>query len=161
MESNHQSQHSRSPEQERGSDHKARSEAPRGSGETRSFGSLFANLAHDVTALVQQEIRLAKTEGSEKMTQAVTGVAFMVIAAAVCLAGLVILLQAAVYGLNIWLPEDLTPWLSALIVGGVVVVIGLIMVLKGRSNLQANNLTPDKTVESIKRDRDFVRKQPT
>lgn len=129
------------------------------SGEARSFGSLFSSLAHDVTALVQQEIRLAKAEGSEKMSQAVSGMVFIAIAAALALAGLIILLQAAVYILNIWLPADLTPWLSGLIVGGVVIVIGLLLVLKGRSNLQAHNLMPDKTIKSVKRDRDFVRKQ--
>lgn len=164
MEANRQSEDNRSPQNDHRDEQEAHSEEARASGRAgqgRSFGSLFSSLTHDATALIQQEVRLAKAEGSEKVTQAVAGLAFIAIAAAVCLAGLIILLQAAVYGLNIWLPNDLTPWLSALIVGGIVVVIGLIMLLKGRNNLQANNLTPDKTVRSIKRDRDFVRKQPS
>lgn len=125
----------------------------------RSFGSLFSSLAHDVTTLVRKEAELARTEISEKISQAISGLVFIVIAAVVALGGFIVLLDAAVYGLNTVLPPALTPWLSALIVGLVVIIIGLILLQKGRNDLKARNLMPEKTITSVKRDHAFAKEQ--
>ena len=44
------------------------------------------------------------------------------------------------------------PWLAALIVGGVVLLIGVIMLLKGASNMKGMNLKPERTLETLKDD---------
>ncbi|MDQ3196963.1 MAG: phage holin family protein, partial [Pseudomonadota bacterium] len=54
------------------------------------------------------------------------------------------------------LPADQAAWLSPLIVGGIVAVIGLIMLMKGKSNLEAHNLLPQRTLNSLQRDKDLA-----
>lgn len=125
----------------------------------RSLGALISGLTHDVTTLVRKESELAKTEVSEKISQAVTGIAMLAIAAVVLLGGFIVLLDAAVYGLGEVLPPELSPWLAALIVGVVVVIIGVILLQKGRDDLKAKNLMPEKTIASVKLDTNLAKEK--
>lgn len=125
--------------------------------EEKTIGTLISDLTRDITTLFRQEIRLVKTEMSEKVEQAESGMTILAIGGAVAYAGLLILLAAAVLGLSLYLE----PWLAALIVAVVVLVIGLGMVAKGKSNLKARNLVPEKTVESLQRDKDLAQKHAT
>ncbi|KAA0011929.1 phage holin family protein [Billgrantia pellis] len=121
--------------------------------ESASLGSLFTDLAREVTALVRKESELAKVEMSEKTSQIMGAIASIAMAGAVLLSGFLVLLAAAVFGLNTVLPPEMTPWLSALIVGGVVVVIGLIMLQAGRKKLKKESLMPTRTMASLRRDK--------
>jgi Putative Actinobacterial Holin-X, holin superfamily III len=127
--------------------------------EDRSFGSLFAELTQETATLVQQEVALAKAEMSEKISQVGSGLATLIIGGFVLFAGLLKLLDAVIFGIAELLPPDLTPWLAALIVGGIVAIIGAVMLQKGRSNLKSTNLAPQRTAESLRRDKDFVKEQ--
>ncbi|MGO1500150.1 MAG: phage holin family protein [Marinobacter sp.] len=124
---------------------------------SRPLTSLFSDLARDASRLVSKEAELAKAEVSENTSQAVSGVVFIVVSAAVLLAGLVILLEGVTYIVAQFLPPDLVPWLAAIIVGGVVTLIGIILLAKGRSNLKAKNLIPDRTIDSVQRDGELAR----
>lgn len=114
-----------------------------------SFGALMLDLARDVGTLVSDEAQLAKAEMSEKTGQLATGVGSIATAGAVLMSGFLVLLAAAVFGLNNLLPPQLTPWLSALIVGGIVVVVGFIMLTVGRKKLKAKNMMPEHTIASF------------
>ena len=127
--------------------------------EDRSFGSLFAELTQETTTLVQQEIALAKAEMSEKISQVGSGLATLIIGGFVLFAGLLKLLDAVIFGIAKLLPPDLTPWLAALIVGVIVAIIGAVMLQKGRSNLKSTNLAPQRTAESLRRDKEFAKEQ--
>jgi hypothetical protein len=127
--------------------------------EDRSFGSLFAELTQETTTLVQQEVALAKAEMSEKISQVGSGLATLIIGGFVLFAGLLKLLDAVIFGIAELLPPDLTPWLAALIVGGIVAIIGAVMLQKGRSNLKSTNLAPQRTAESLRRDKEFAKEQ--
>lgn len=127
----------------------------------RSLGSLISGLTHDVASLVRKETELAKSELSEKISQAIVGLVFIAIAAVLLLGGFLILLDALVYGLSELLPPSLAPWLAALIVGGVVSVIGFMLFQKGRKDLTAKNLMPEKTVASVKQDQRMIKEQLT
>src|SRR5688572_27561039 len=109
--------------------------------EDRSIGGLFRDLMQDLASLVRNETELAKAEISEKVSQAGSGVASLAIAGVVLLAGFIILLLAAVYGLSLIWPQ----WLAALVVGGAVTLIGLILLLIARSKLRPEKLTPQRT----------------
>lgn len=126
-----------------------------------TIGSLIANLAREVSLLIRKESELAKVEISEKTAQAMGGVASIAVAGAVLLSGFLVLLAAAVFGLNTVLPPEMTPWLSALIVGGVVTIIGLIMLQAGRKKLKSENLMPSRTLSSFRRDRELAREHET
>lgn len=125
--------------------------------EEKTVGSLISDLTRDITTLFRQEINLVKTEMSEKVGQAESGMTMLVIGGAVAYAGLLFLLAAAVLGLALYLE----PWLAALIVAAVVLIIGLIMVVSGKKNLKARNLVPEKTVESLQRDKLLAQKHAT
>ena len=50
----------------------------------------------------------------------------------------------------------LAPWLSALIVGVVVAMIGAVLLANARSHLKPENLAPKHTMDALKRDKEFV-----
>ena len=122
--------------------------------ENRSIGELLRDLASDSAALVQQELKLARSEAQDKLHQTVAGGAELVVSALLALAGLMVLLQAAVYGLEEF---GLEPWLAAVIVGGVVLVIGLLLLQKARHDLSARNLAAHRTAQNLRKDLNLVK----
>ena len=125
--------------------------------QTSSVGSLLSNVMHEITSLVRNEIELAKTEMSEKTHEAMGGIASITIAGAVLLGGFLTLLAAVVFLLNEVLPPDTTPWLGAAIVGIVMTVIGILMLKAGQKKLQARNLMPNRTMNSLHNDKSFAK----
>jgi xanthine/uracil permease len=122
--------------------------------ENRSVGELLRDLASDSAALVQQELALARTETQDKLHRTMSCAAALMAAALLALAGFVVLLQAAVYGLEEF---GFEPWLAAVIVGGVVLVIGLLLLQKARHDLSAQNLAAHRTAANLRKDLNLVR----
>ena len=120
-----------------------------------SMGQLFRDLASDLSELTHKEIQLAQTEMMEKVSHASKAVISMAAGGFIAYAGVLVLLGAAVLGLATWMPY----WLSAVVVGGVALIIGLIMVQSGRSALQNTNITPEKTVDSLKENAAWVKEK--
>lgn len=126
--------------------------------EDRPLGSLLGDLMGDLAELVSKEIQLAKAEIAEKVSQATTGAASLAVGGLVAFAGLLVLLDAAVYGVAALL-DGAPLWVSALIVGVLVLGVGMALLLRGRSNLKAENLTPRRTVESLRQDAEMIKEQ--
>ena len=124
----------------------------------RSLGDLFSDLARETSTLVRQEVQLAKAELTQSATEAGRGAAMVAAGGLVAYAGLLFVLLAIVYGL---IETGMDPWLSALIVGLVVVAIGAVLLLRGRESLKPENLAPQRTVETLKEDRAWVQEQIT
>jgi len=124
--------------------------------DNRSVPELFTDLVTQLTTLFRKEIQLARTEVSEKVTVAASGIGYIVGGAVLGIAALVILLQAAVA----WLVRAGIPdqWAN-LIVGVVVAVIAFVLVRMGMNSLKADKLTPTKTVEQLQRDATTAREQ--
>ncbi len=118
-----------------------------------SVGGLLRQLTREVPSLFTKELALAKAELSESMRATKAGAASVATGGAVLLAGFIILLMSAVY----FLSTLMEPWLAALIVGGVVVVIGLIMVSAGKKKFEASSFKPDRTIHSLQKDKEVVR----
>lgn len=121
----------------------------------RSLGELFAELARETSTLVRQEVALAKTEMTQKATEVGRDVGVIGAGGAVAYAGLLVIIAAAVLALGLLIPL----WLSALIVGVVVVGIGYIMIQQGRSALKRADLTPRETIATLKEDTEWVKDQ--
>lgn len=121
----------------------------------RSLGELFADLSRKTTLLVRQELVLAKTEMTEKATEAGKNIGFLIAGGAVLYMGLLFILAAVAILLATVVPD----WLAALIVGLVVAVIGLVLVQRGRAALKQTTLKPEKTIESLKEDKEWVQQQ--
>jgi uncharacterized membrane protein len=120
-----------------------------------SITELFSDLTRNLTSLVRQEILLAKTEMKSKISQVGASGAYIGAGGALLYAGFLVLLGAAVFGLSTIMPI----WLSALLVGLIVAFIGTGLLLKGRNDLKAHNLKPEKTIRSVRQDIDFTKEQ--
>ena len=124
----------------------------------RSLGDLFSDLSRETTTLVRQEVQLAKAELTQSATEAARGIGMLVAGGAIAYAGLLFLLLAIVFGL---IEAGWDAWLSALVVGVVVVAIGAILVLRARESLKPANLAPRRTVETLKEDQEWAKEQIT
>jgi hypothetical protein len=122
----------------------------------KSLASLLSDLTRDTVDLVRQELELARAEMTTKIAQAQTALTSVAIGGAILLAGAIILLQALVKGFEMMLPEEVGPWLSPLIIGLIVTVVGYMLLKGGTAKLTADNLMPHKTMNSLKRDKTVV-----
>src|SRR5204862_6663079 len=98
----------------------------------------------------------ARTEMAEKITQVGAGIGLIVGGAVLIMPGLVILLQSAVAALVDAGIDD--AW-AALIVGGGIVVIGLVLLMIGMNRLKARRLLPNRTIEQVQRDASVAKQQ--
>jgi Putative Actinobacterial Holin-X, holin superfamily III len=127
--------------------------------DARPLGQLLTDLSDETRSLLRGEVDLAKAEMSEKVSQAAMAVAALAAGGLVLFAGFLVLLDSAVFGLGKVLEPYGLPALAALIVAIGTMIVGLIILLMGRSALKAENLAPRRTTESLRRDREFVKEQ--
>jgi hypothetical protein len=121
----------------------------------RSVGALLRDLSGEVSTLLHEESALARAELREKLDRFGSGAVELGAGGLLTFAGLLVLLASAVLGLGHWLPL----WLSALVVGGVALLIGLLVLARGRSHLKSENLAPQRTLDSLRRDAELARAQ--
>lgn len=124
--------------------------------ENRSVPELFSDLVGQLSTLFRKEVQLVRTELSEKVGQALTGVGLMIGGAVLLIASLGVLLAALVDTLEALGVGE--PW-AAFIVGILVAVLGALLVRFGLSRLNVANLKPEKTVEQLGRDAAVAREQ--
>lgn len=132
--------------------------------ENYSLPELVAGLVSDISNLFRKEINLAKTEASEKMSHALTGVeAFAAgLVFAICAVG--VLLAALVKGLTAFLvargmTEPNADALSSVVVGVVVALIAWGMISRGLASLRGENLKLDRTSASLRRDAQIIKER--
>jgi len=123
--------------------------------EERSLGELFAELANETSTLVRQEVELAKTEMTHKATRMARDVGTIGAGGAVAYAGFLVLLAAVTLGLGQIIPL----WVSALLVGLVVVIIGVALAQRGVGALKRADLTPRETIQTLKEDTAWAKEQ--
>jgi hypothetical protein len=122
----------------------------------RSLGDLFGDLARDMGTLVSQEMTLARTELTEKASQAGKDVAVLAVGGLVAYAGLLAIIAAIIF----LIAEAGVPlWASALIVGAIVAGVGALLVQRGMAALKQQDFTPRQTMQSIKEDTQWAKEQ--
>jgi Putative Actinobacterial Holin-X, holin superfamily III len=104
--------------------------------------------------LVQAEFRLARAELAEKLSAMRTGLVLILVGAIFLIVALGMLLQALV---GLLIEAGLSPPLAILAVAGGSAVLGLVLFLIGQTRLQADELTPDRTLHSLSRDSRMVK----
>ena len=129
--------------------------------EESSIVYLLKKLRDDTTTLVRDEISLAKTEISEKIAITSRNVGYLAVGALVAYAALLLFLQ----GIGLLL-RDLfisggmnqasASLLGFLIVGGVIGIIGALLIVKALNTLKKEPLTPTKTAETLREDKEWV-----
>lgn len=112
---------------------------------TRSVPRLVRDLVNEVAELIRTEMRLARSETTASVRRAGGGLIRLVGGALVAFAALVVLLQALVIALTNLMP----PTLAALLVGGVVAVVGLALTRSGQDQLRPENLAPQRTARTL------------
>lgn len=120
-----------------------------------SLGHLFSTLMTDISLLFRKEIELARAEISQKASDLGSGAIYMVVGGLLAWAAFMVLLAAAVLALMLVLPG----WASALIVGGVVLIIGLAFLAGGYGKFRTTHLKPERTVRTLRDDAAFARQQ--
>ena len=121
----------------------------------RSLGELFSELAQETSTLVRQEVNLAKTEMSQKASRAGRHVGVMAAGGAVAYAGLLAILA----GVIVLLDNVMPLWLSALLVGIVVAVVGYLLVRRALDALKREDFAPRQTMETLKEDQQWAKDQ--
>lgn len=128
---------------------------PASASQDASVGSLLKQLAQEIPALFGKELALAKSEVRESVQATKAGVAAVATGGAVAMGGFLILLLAAVYGLS----NVVEPWLAALIVGGITLLIGLGMVSAGKKKFEVQSFTPDRTIDAMRKDKNALQER--
>ena len=121
--------------------------------DSASVGSLLKQLAHEATAMLRNEVALARSEARESMQSTKNGVAAVATGGVVALGGFVVLLMAGVYALA----TTMALWLSALIVGAVVLLAGVLMIQAGKKKFSSDELRPERTIDSLHKSTDAIR----
>jgi hypothetical protein len=121
----------------------------------RSLGELFGDLSRETSTLVRQEVALARTELTQKATQAGKDVGFLAVGGAIAYAGLLAVIAAVILLL---VAIGLPAWLSALIVGAVVAGAGYALVRRGLTALKHEDLAPRQTLDTLKGDIDILKR---
>ncbi len=128
-----------------------------------SLGRIVSDLAQDVGNLVRQEIDLARCELAEKADEAKSGATRAGVGGGLAFIGTLVLAGAAVLGLTFvlerWMRTLPAMAVSALAVGIVLAIGGLVLFRTGSKALSADHLVPRRTLESIKEDARWARRQ--
>jgi hypothetical protein len=125
----------------------------------RSIGELFGQLTQDMTLLVRQEIQLARTEMSDKLSRFTTNLVSVLSGGFVAYLGGLALVAALILAIRDLANISLA-W-SALIVGAVLAIVGYVMLQKGVKELKRVDLAPRRTVETLKDDVQWAKEQRT
>lgn len=124
-----------------------------------ALGDLLSQLISQTSALVQREIDLARTEMSQKVAQVSRGTRLLAVGGALAYAGFLAIVATAVIALVKYLA--LPWWVATLAVGTFTLIVGLLVALRGSRALQLTNLAPQKTLQMLKEDADWVRERAT
>jgi hypothetical protein len=122
----------------------------------RSLGDLFGDLSRQLSTLIRKEIDLARTEVTTRARSITEDVALIGVGTALAYAGLLVFLVAVVLLL---VEAGWEPWLAALVVAVVVIVIGGTLVWRGREGLKRTSLAPERTIEALKDDAEWAKEQ--
>ena len=121
-----------------------------------STPALFADALSQMTSLFETEIRLVRTELTEKISTALRAVLVLLASAVLMLAALFIILIGIA---EVLVALGLPPWGAYLLVGFVVAAIGGVAVYFALKTLSADNLMPRRTITQLSKDADVVKEQ--
>ncbi len=115
----------------------------------RDAPNLLADVIRNASTLMQKEVQLAKTEIAANASRAGVGIALFAIAGILAVIGLNVLVGALVAYLA---ATSLSAGTAAVIVGGTVLALAIVLALLGKARLSASALKPKRTMANIQRD---------
>ena len=134
-----------------------------GRSDSRSLPDLLRELSADGRTLVRQEVELAKAEMSEKLQVYTKNMATIGVGGPLLLLAAMAGGTALIYGLivlfDLFLPFEIAVWLAPLVLGAVLAVVGLGMIRKGQQAMADEGLAPQRTIETLREDKDWVKRK--
>ncbi len=122
----------------------------------RSLGDLFAELTHETSTLVRQEVELARVELGQKVSRVGKDAASLAVGGAFAYAGFLALVAAVILGLG---EAGLPWWLSAFLVGAVIAGVGYYLLDRARSAMKQADVVPRRTAETLKENREWAKER--
>ena len=123
--------------------------------DNRSVGDLLGELYQGASQVISLEIELAKTELSQKASRVGKNVGFLAAGGAIAYAGFL----ALIFAIIAILATFMYTWLAALIVAIIVLAVGGALVMSGLKTLQQESVAPQRTLDTIKEDQEWMRDQ--
>ena len=123
--------------------------------ERESAIGLLRRLVDEFSVLFRKEIALAKAEAVQSFSHLKAAAINIASGGAVLFAGLLVLLAAAVLGLS----HVVADWLAALIVGGIVSIVGFVMINSGKHKFDPSSLKPERTQRALQQDKEMVERR--
>ena len=126
-----------------------------------SMASLLGGIVSDIQTLIRQEVKLARTELQKEWDKAKTAAGSMAVGAGILALGGILLCFMVVH-LIAWAfgypqeGKEWALWVSYLIVGGVLAVLGAVLFYTGRSKASEVNVIPQQTAETMKENVEWI-----
>ena len=135
--------------------------SPTGDGSTmgsdRSVPQLLKELSSEGAALMRQEVALAKAEMNEKVSVYQRNLVSILVGGVFLLAALLFAVWAVNTGVTALLAEvvgvEIAVWLSPLLIGLILAVVGWSMISKGQDAIRREGLTPHRTKRTLENDK--------
>ena len=126
----------------------------------RGLGALLKDLVEGSGDLVRQEVRLARVEATSLVRGIGVGTATVAIGGVLALlGGLALLAGLILLAGDQWLRDNY--WLSALIVTLIAGAVAAFYAWRGKQRLSPQQLVPNQTVETLKEDVEWLKRQRT
>jgi hypothetical protein len=125
--------------------------------EESSIGSLIGGLINDIRELFRQEVNLFKVEVRQEVANAKAAAIKIAIAAFALLLAAVFLLTALARGIAAGF--DIPVWAGFGVVGALLGIAGGVMLAMAGPNLRAAGPVPPRTVETMKENVEWVKRQ--
>jgi hypothetical protein len=127
---------------------------------------LFREVVDKIRGLLREELRLARAEVREQAVLAGRNLAWICAGAGLALAALLALCVALDRGLVVLFSQFMRPevavWLVPLLLGLVLAGVGMALLVKGINTLREHlDLVPEKTLQTLKEDREWLRQKIT
>lgn len=129
-------------------EHRARRANGNGHLEGKGIGDLLRDLSRDTSLLVRQEVELFKAEMNARIEKAQRTGAVLGVGASITWFGCMALTAAIILGLA----EVMDGWVAALLVGLAYVLAGGIALAIGKKRLNEQEMAPQETMSSVKKD---------
>ncbi len=123
----------------------------------RSLGDLFTELAGETGTLVRNEVALAQAEITQKASKIGKNIGSLAVAGAIGYLGA----MAITAGIILILAQFIPAWIAALGVGAVIAIISYFMITSAFSKLKEIDPVPQRSIESIKEDAKWLKKEMT
>lgn len=114
-----------------------------------SIQSLVADALREGSELASKEMALFRTEMANGVRSLFIGLAMMVAAAVFAITAMLVLIGSLVKFVATLVGSE---WLAALIVGGALLIVAVILAVIGAKSMSVSNLAPTRTTRQVRQD---------